>query len=178
MSSKSFPFIIICFFLHSLGFAQEHFSVFFDTNKAILTSSENKKLQEWMSSHPKDKIVAINGFTDKDGSSELNDTLAQKRVDFIYKILEDAYNSGMVYDASDMKSAVLAFAATSTHQSEYCIDLISKMKWSSEPAKVIQVDFRHGSCANWARSGRIRMDILVFAGLFHPSDSISKDGYC
>lgn len=89
MFSKSFPFIIICFFLHSLGFAQEHFSVFFDTNKAILTSSENKKLQEWMSSHPKDKIVAINGFTDKDGSSELNDTLAQKRVDFIYKIVKE-----------------------------------------------------------------------------------------
>ena len=83
-------------------------------------------------------------------------------MDFIYKLLEDAYNSGMVYDASDMKSAVLAFAATSTHQSEYCIDLISKMKWSSEPAKVIQVDFTKKSDDN----DIVFYDVEVFKNLF------------
>lgn len=52
--------------------------------------------------------------------------------DFIDKLLTDAYASGMVYDVSDMRSAVLAFAATSTHQALYCIDLVNKMKWASE----------------------------------------------
>jgi hypothetical protein len=53
--------------------------------------------------------------------------------DFIYKLLDEANASGVVYDVSDMRSSVLAFAATSTHQAMYCIDLVNKMKWSSEP---------------------------------------------
>ena len=52
--------------------------------------------------------------------------------DFIDKLLSDAYASGMVYDVSDMRSAVLTFAAASTHQALYCIDLVNKMKWASE----------------------------------------------
>lgn len=53
-------------------------------------------------------------------------------VDFIYKILEDAYNSGMKYDISDMYPAISAFAASSTHQSEACIKLVAKMKFKSD----------------------------------------------
>ena len=53
-------------------------------------------------------------------------------VDFIFKILEDAYNSKMNYDVTDMRSAVLAFAANSTHQSDYCIKLVNQMKFKSE----------------------------------------------
>lgn len=53
-------------------------------------------------------------------------------VDFIYKILEDAYNSGMKYDVSDMYPAISAFAASSTHQSEACIKLVAKMKFKSD----------------------------------------------
>lgn len=32
-------------------------------------------------------------------------------IDFIYKILEDAYSSDLSYDVTDMRNAVLAFAA-------------------------------------------------------------------
>lgn len=53
-------------------------------------------------------------------------------VDFIYKILEDAYASGMSYDVSDMQNAVVAFAANSTNHSDYCLKLASKMKFKSE----------------------------------------------
>lgn len=52
-------------------------------------------------------------------------------IDFIYKILEDAYNSGMNYDVSDMRNAVLAFGANSTHQADYCIKLVNKMMFKS-----------------------------------------------
>lgn len=52
-------------------------------------------------------------------------------IDFIYKILEDTYNSGMNYDVSDMRNAVLAFAANSTHQADYCIKLVNKMMFKS-----------------------------------------------
>lgn len=60
-------------------------------------------------------------------------------VDFIYKILEDAYNSGMKYDVSDMYPAISAFAASSTHQSEACIKLVAKMKFKSdEPSEGVE----------------------------------------
>lgn len=53
-------------------------------------------------------------------------------IDFIYKILEDAYERGMKYDVSDMKNEIYAFAANSTNQSEYCIKLVGQMHFKSE----------------------------------------------
>lgn len=53
-------------------------------------------------------------------------------MDFIYKILEDAYNSGMHYDVRDMRPALQNFAMNSTHQSDYCLRLLGKMKFVSE----------------------------------------------
>lgn len=55
-------------------------------------------------------------------------------IDFIYKILDDAYNSGLKYDVTDMRNAVLAFAMNSTNQSAYCVKLVSKMQFKSEEA--------------------------------------------
>lgn len=56
-------------------------------------------------------------------------------IDFIHKILTDAYESGMVYDVTDMRNAVLAFAANSTNQADYCIKLVNKMPFkSADPA--------------------------------------------
>lgn len=53
-------------------------------------------------------------------------------MDFIYKILEDAYNSGLKYDVRDMRPAIQTFALSSSHQADYCIRLINKMKFCSE----------------------------------------------
>ena len=53
-------------------------------------------------------------------------------IDFIYKILEDAYERGMRYDLSDMKNEVYAFAMNSTNQSDYCIKLVNQMHFKSE----------------------------------------------
>lgn len=53
-------------------------------------------------------------------------------IDFIYKILEDAYKTGIKYDVSDMYNAVLGFAANSTNQAEYCIKLVGKMHFKSD----------------------------------------------
>lgn len=53
-------------------------------------------------------------------------------VDFIYKILEDAYEQGLKYDLSDMKNEIYAFAANSTNQAEYCIKLVKQMHFKSD----------------------------------------------
>lgn len=53
-------------------------------------------------------------------------------IDFINKILEEAYESDLHYDVSDMYNAVLAFAANSTNQSQYCIKLVNSMHFKSK----------------------------------------------
>ena len=52
-------------------------------------------------------------------------------VDFIYKILDDAYNSGLSYNVSDMESSILAFASNSTNQALYCIKTVEAMRFKS-----------------------------------------------
>ena len=78
-------------------------------------------------------------------------------VDFIYKILEDAYNSGMHYDVTDMRNAVLAFAASSTNQSDYCIKLVNKMPFKSNEQSE-STDLTNGPI--------IFYDVEVFPNLF------------
>jgi len=53
-------------------------------------------------------------------------------IDFIYKILEDAYEQGMKYDVTDMRARVLGFAAGSTHHGDACLKLVQKMHFASE----------------------------------------------
>jgi energy-coupling factor transporter ATP-binding protein EcfA2 len=53
-------------------------------------------------------------------------------IDFIYKILDDAYISGVGYDVTDMRPRILAFATNSTNQADTCIKLVNKMKFKSE----------------------------------------------
>jgi len=53
-------------------------------------------------------------------------------VDFIKKILDDAYESGFSYDLSDMKQVVLIFAANSTNQAQKCIKTVGQMHFKSE----------------------------------------------
>ena len=86
-------------------------------------------------------------------------------IDFIYKILEDAYSSDLSYDVTDMRNAVLAFAANSTHQADYCIKLVNKMQFKSadpstagknEEAKLVFYDievFPNLFLVNWKMEG-------------------------
>ena len=53
-------------------------------------------------------------------------------MDFIFKILEDAYASGLKYDISDMRNAILVFASNSSHHADYCLKLINNMKFKSD----------------------------------------------
>ena len=79
-------------------------------------------------------------------------------IDFIYKNLEDAYSSGLNYDVSDMYNKVLAFAASSTNQADYCIKLVSKMHFKSD-------DISDG-IENDENSPIVFYDVEVFPNLF------------
>lgn len=53
-------------------------------------------------------------------------------VDFIHKILEDAYATDLAYDVTDMRQRILNFASGSTNQALTCIKLVQTMKFKSE----------------------------------------------
>lgn len=57
-------------------------------------------------------------------------------VEFIKKILDDAAESGLVYDVTDARNSIIAFAMRSTHHAQYCLKLVQQMKfknYSEEP---------------------------------------------
>ena len=88
-------------------------------------------------------------------------------VDFIYKILEDAYSSGLKYDVSDMKNAVLAFAAGSNNQADYCIKLVNKMKFKSEESSTNTED---------DDAKLVFYDVEVFPNLFLVNWKVEGEG--
>lgn len=53
-------------------------------------------------------------------------------IDFIKKTLDDAYNSGMPYDVSDLQNDVLLFAMQSSHNADYCVSIVNQMKFMSK----------------------------------------------
>lgn len=71
------------------GQAQEQFTLYFDSNKSELNPKENSKLKSWISENKSNKIVAIHGFTDEDGTNGFNDTLAQKRVNVVFNSVKN-----------------------------------------------------------------------------------------
>ena len=60
-------------------------------------------------------------------------------IDFIYKILEDAYNSDLRYDVDDMRNSILGFAASSTNQADACLKIVSKMHFKSKELPAVPV---------------------------------------
>ena len=90
------------------------------------------------------KVINIEGFKNE---QSLRTTIkrnlekeyhhdTRSSVDFINKLLNDAYDSGKAYDVSDMRNSVYSFAAQSTNQADYCLRLVSKMKFKSEEPAV------------------------------------------
>ena len=88
-------------------------------------------------------------------------------VDFLYKILTDAYNSGLNYDVTKLRNAVFTFAGSSTNQADYCIKLANKMPFkSAEPsAPVVNDDAK-----------LVFYDIEVFPNLFLVNWKVEGEG--
>lgn len=79
-------------------------------------------------------------------------------INFIKKILDDAYASGMGYDVSDMRNDILAFAAQSSHQANKCIATVTQMMFKSEePSMPLEAD---------KSSGYVIFDCEVFPNFF------------
>lgn len=53
-------------------------------------------------------------------------------IDFIHKILDDAYKSGVPYNLLDMRPKIIAFANNSSNQALNCLKIVQNMKFESE----------------------------------------------
>lgn len=112
-----------------------------------------------------DKVVNFDGIKNEKGlrtsiKRNLNKEIhsaTKPSVDFIFKILEDAYSSGLKYDVSDMKNAVIYFATQSTNNSDYCLKLVNKMHFKSDEAS---------DSGNYENSPIVFYDVEVFPNLF------------
>ena len=79
-------------------------------------------------------------------------------IDFIFTKLEECYDKGIKYDVTDMRPAILTFAMDSTHQADYCVKLVNKMKFKSDEPSVDQ--------SIYADSDPVFYDCEVFPNLF------------
>ena len=77
-------------------------------------------------------------------------------INFIFDTLEEAYASGIVYDVTDLRDDVCAFAAGSTHQAENCLKKALKMKFKSDT--ISDTEVQDGDL--------VFFDIEVFPNLF------------
>ena len=88
-------------------------------------------------------------------------------VDYIYKLLEDYYESGSKYDVSDLKNDIFAFAANSTNQADYCIKLANKMHFKSDEPSLPKND---------EEAPLIFYDVEVFSNLFIVCWKVAGEG--
>jgi energy-coupling factor transporter ATP-binding protein EcfA2/DNA-binding ferritin-like protein (Dps family) len=79
-------------------------------------------------------------------------------VDFIAKILDDAYESGMSYDVTDLRSTIIAFANNSSNQAQQAIRTVQTMKFSS-----VNLD---AASANSEDDRIVYFDVEVYPNLF------------
>ena len=78
---------LIIFLFVSKVSAQEQFSLFFASDKFELQTTELSRLNKWVSDNKEVKIIGVYGFCDEDGSAGYNDTLASKRINFVFNII-------------------------------------------------------------------------------------------
>jgi hypothetical protein len=83
-------------------------------------------------------------------------------IDYIYKLLEDAYKEGVQYDISDLRPKILAFASSSSNHADYCVGLVSKMHFFQDIDKM-----EDSSSGNKYEDDTIVFyDVEVFPNLF------------
>ena len=85
-------------------------------------------------------------------------------MDFIKKILDDAYDNGLKYDISDMRNDIINFALGSSNQSEYCLRLVDELKFKS----AVDNDFesKENVVEEYMKKPIIFFDCEVFPNLF------------
>lgn len=96
-------------------------------------------------------------------------------IDFIHKILEDAYRSSLPYDLTDLRPKLIAFANNSSHQALNCLKIVQSMKFASEVKAEDLGEVTEG-LGNLPKDDRlVFFDVEVFPNLFMVNWKYHKD---
>jgi hypothetical protein len=116
----------------------------------------------------KDKVLKSKQIASEQGLRELIERNLRKEihpgtkssVDFIAKVLDDAYESGMPYDVTDLRPRIIAFANNSSNQASTALKVVLSMKFKSESEVESEVE-------QIAEDDRIAIfDVEVYENLF------------
>ena len=66
---------------------------------------------------------------------EIGDGHTKPSIDFIKHVLYSAKDQGLSYDVSDLYDNIVSFAAMSSNQSDYCLDVVEEMELTSDDRK-------------------------------------------
>lgn len=69
-------------------------------------------------------------------------------IDYIYMVIEEAYESGISYNVTDLKPAILNMAYSSTNNADYCVEKVLSMEFQSEDIKSAESRELHESRLN------------------------------
>lgn len=140
----------------------------------------------------KDKVLKSKTIQSEQGLRELIHKNLRKEIhpgtkpsiDFIKKILDDAYESGMKYDVTDMRARIVAFANNSSNQAATCLKIVGQMQWASADilAETKEEAFvgEPESEIEFSDDRIVFFDVEVYPNLFvicwkfHGSDTVAK----
>lgn len=91
-------------------------------------------------------------------------------IDFIEKILSDAYESDLKYDVSDMQPEIMDFAIHSSHQADYCLTKVAKMKFHSDDISDASNEYQDDRL--------VFFDLEVFPNLVLVNWKFAGDDHC
>ena len=108
-------------------------------------------------------------------------------VDYIEKVLDDAYNQGLTYDLRTMRPRIQLFAASSNHQASYCLTRVCKMKFVSKDLenaqllgdlKADETDILGSGNRGYDDDRLVFFDVEVFPNLFLINWKFAGDTVC
>jgi hypothetical protein len=123
----------------------------------------------------KDKMLTEKTIQSEQGLRKLIERNLRKEImpgtkpsiDFIKKVLDDAYESGMTYDVTDMRNRIVVFANNSSNQAATCLKVVGQMKWASADVDMPKEDAGVGEPQAEIEDGRIAFfDVEVYPNLF------------
>lgn len=143
----------------------------------IATISSGLPLKEEVKK--KEKDMAIN-YTDAQFEKGLITSIKQAvakevhpgtkpSIDWIKKMLDDAYESGRTYDVSSLKEGIIDFAMGSTNHRDYCLEQVWQMKFKSD-------DISEPEILVEAETPMVFYDVEVFPNLFVVCWKIAGEG--
>ena len=103
-----------------------------DEDVAVISSGLPRKEQKVLTDISIKNDEHLSNLIKKCLRKEVEPGHTKPLVELIKKSLDEAYASGITYDMTRLRPAVMAFAAQSSNQANACLKMVDEMKWKSD----------------------------------------------